>query len=314
VKSSAWRHGAGGAVLGALAVVAVYEGSGHLGKEREPSSRRAATQLSVDRESLRPGGQGERVGESSSAAGGLGGGTSSDGASGGRSSSTPSQGPEAAARVSDQLHLVQGKLRDAQREKRELEAQLSSLEEDLESRPPAPGPGKPSEFQLSPADWKELSTQSRIKYRVPCVLPAHDSYAISEEELDHLGLSPDDGKVLLDAHRRSNSRVWSTLRPLCARALGDEAVVDLLGTANCLGVIERVGAKGSGSAAADARRQVGEVHAGLHPPPEPATPLFQAFMALTSESQAFEADLAESFGPEDARRIVENMHCADTRR
>lgn len=316
VTDIAWLQVAGGAVFGALAAVAVYEAGAHPGNAGETSSQRAAAPLSVARESRR-GGAGGPVVAGSSFPGTSGGASSGEGSPGedisgsSRASRFPSEVP---ARVQAQLQVVQGKLRDTQREKRDLEAQLSSLEEELESRPGSSGPGSASEFELSPADWKALSAQSRIKYRVPCVLPSHASYAISPDELDHLGLSPEDGKTLLEAHRRSNSRVWSALRPLCAQALGDDAVADLLGTSNCLGVVERVAAKGDSSAAVNARRQVGEVHAGVQPPPEAPTPLFQAFMALTRESSAFEADLAESFGPEDAKRIAQNMRCADTRR
>jgi hypothetical protein len=229
---------------------------------------------------------------------------------------SPAGGATASTRVSSQLEQVKGKLAEIQREKRDLEAQLRSLESELVQRPRSAPAGEAYEFELDRDDWKELAAQARIKYRIPCALPAESSYAIPQDQLDELGLSPDDGKTLLEAHRRSNARVWATLRPLCLKAVGDETVVDLLGRSNCMGVIERAVTKTDFAAATDTRRQVGEVHAGTGSPPEAgqATPLFQALMALTSEARHFEADLAENFGPEDAQRIVQSMHCADTTR
>jgi hypothetical protein len=66
----------------------------------------------------------------------------------------------------------------------------------------------------------------------------------------------------------------------------------------------------------ETRRQVAEVHAGLRAPPaagEPQSPLFQALLLMSSEGKRFEADLAESFGPEEAQRIWRSMSCSSSR-
>lgn len=303
MKGRDWAQVASGAALATAAVVALYEGKAYLGQsEASPRREAAAADSRASNPPMpdRPIGRAElplmgsvEVTESSAAA----------------------QAAKA-ARVASQLDHVNGKLAEVQREKEDLEAQLRSLENALVNRPPSSPAGEAHEFELDRDDWKELATQARIKYRIPCTLPAHSSYAIPQEELDELGLSPDDGKTLVEAHRRSNARVWATLRPLCAKAVGDDTVVDLLDRSDCLGVLERAATKSDVGAGAAARRLVGEVHAGMRTPPEPgqSTPLFDALMALTREAQYFEADVAESFGPEDAKRIVQSMRCADTTR
>ena len=56
-------------------------------------------------------------------------------------------------------------------------------------------------------------------------------------------------------------------------------------------------------------RRVSEIHAGLRPAPAAGKdlhPVLGMFLALTSEPALFEAELAQSFGPEDARRLAFN--------
>jgi cell division septum initiation protein DivIVA len=225
-------------------------------------------------------------------------------------------GPAAAPALSAaQLDGLKQKLSDVQRQKRDLEMQVHGLEREL-ARRPEKAPTERDEFDLAPEDWKELAATGRIKYRVPCVLPNDPSYKIPLEELDRLGLGPDDGKLVAEAQRRSNARIWATLRPLCAKVVGDEHAVELLGAESCLSLLERTASKSDAVGAFKARRAVGEVRAGLRDVPGPAEqgPLYQAYVALTSEGSLFEADLAESFGPEEASYVTQNMRCASTRR
>jgi hypothetical protein len=53
------------------------------------------------------------------------------------------------------------------------------------------------------------------------------------------------------------------------------------------------------------------VRAGLRPEPreKPQHPIFENLMAVTGEMKRFEADLAESFGPEEAKRIAWGPGC-----
>jgi hypothetical protein len=203
------------------------------------------------------------------------------------------------------------------REERDVEAQLRTLESELVRSAEVPLTGDPREFDLNREDWKALAAEGRIKYRIPCMLPSGGAYGSTQADSDALGLSPDDGKVVTEAHRRSNARVWATLRPLCVEAVGNAEIVDQLGAQSCLRLIESVATSSDIMASADSRRRVAEVHAGMTQPPrqgEPQSPLFAALLAVTSEAEHFQADLAESFGPEEAKRIYESLRCVSTTR
>ena len=72
-------------------------------------------------------------------------------------------------------------------------------------------------------------------------------------------------------------------------------------------VIVDVARKKDRDASSEAMRQVGEIRAGKRPPPGPGDaldPTLEAFLALTGELSEFEADLAQSFGPEEAHRLA----------
>jgi hypothetical protein len=210
---------------------------------------------------------------------------------------------------------VNGKLEAAQREKRELEAQLRGVKEELAQSAESAAVAAHDEFDLDRDDWKKLAAEGRIKYRIPCFLPPE--YTIPQAELDNLGLSPDDGKTLTEAHRRSNARIWATVRPLCMKAVDDASVVDLLGTMSCLRIIEQKAAALDHLAIGNAKRQVAEVQAGVRPTPkagEPRSPLFDAYLALSSEGQLFEQDLTERFGPEEGKRIAQSLSCSASSR
>ncbi len=301
MKQRDWMPAAAGAAIAAMAVVTIYEGNAYL--------TRAGTRVGRD-PAPRSGAQGK---EPSSAPGR----TASSGAK-----ASEERPPDEAARrsppsiVSKQLEQVNGKLEsvldeknELQREKRSLETQLLTLKDEAANR-------DRYAYDLDQEDWKELAAQSRVKYRMPCLMPLEAAWKVPQAELDKLGLSPDDGEALGEAHLRSNRRVWEVVSPLCLDIVHDPDVVTLLGANSCLQLIEKVAGRKDHKGVTEARRQVAEVHAGLRPPPEadqPQAPLFQAFMAITSEAQRFEADLAESFGPEEAKRIWHSMSCAATR-
>ena len=223
--------------------------------------------------------------------------------------------PAGTASSTAQLEALKRKLSVVLSQKSELEGQLRGLELDRERRPETAAPER-DEFDLSREDWKALAATGHVKYRVPCVLPNDPSYSTPADELDQLGLGPDDGKLLAEAQRRSNARIWATVRPLCAKLVGGDSVVDRLGAQSCLSLIERAANESDPIGSFEARRAVGEVHAGLREAPDLSeqSPVYQAYMALTREGSQFEADLAESFGPEEAGYIARNMRCASTRK
>jgi hypothetical protein len=218
------------------------------------------------------------------------------------------------------------------REKRQLETRLHALESSVDPHGVVPGSPSPSgagatgqqaplgardEFELDQEDWKKLAAEGRVKYRIPCLLPAGSPWTPQPATLDSLGSSPEDGEVIAEAHRRSNARVWDVIRPLCEEAIGDPATVDLLGGQGCMRVVQELAIAKDPMKAVEAQRKVGEVQAGLKPrpaPDQPQHPVFQILLALTSEAKLFEADLAETFGPEDAKRIAQADGCSSTMR
>ena len=224
------------------------------------------------------------------------------------------QGRELESALRTQLGQVNVKLRDVQSEKRDLEAKIRKLENELSQRPERESD---YEFDFSPSDWRELAANHQVKYRIPCPMPAGLPWKMAQSEQDELGLSSEDAEIVTQAHQRSNARVWSTLRPLCLQVVRDPDVVDLLGATSCLRLVEQKAAMSDIAATQQARRAVAEVQGGMRQRPapgEPVHPLFDALMAVTSEAALFEADLAESFGPEEAKRVWHSMSCAASRK
>jgi hypothetical protein len=201
------------------------------------------------------------------------------------------------------------KLEDLEREKQDLQAQLRVLEEELSRQAPA---RTRSEWDLDQNDWKELAAEGHVKFRLPCLMPGGESWkGWPPSELDKLGLSPEDGQTIVDAHRRSNERIWAVVRPLCLEAVGSEEVVNALGGLGCVQAISKKARSTDAEAARAARQLVADVRAGLRPEPrdEPQHPVFETLMAVTGEMQRFQADLAEDFGQEEAKRLAWGPGC-----
>jgi hypothetical protein len=304
MKSRDWVMLASGAALSAVAVVTIYEGGAHVAgpdpqvtredvQTLQPSSNEPTRELRSDGIEVPPTGSPAAPRPSPR---------------GGANTETP---------AASQLEHIRGKLQEVQREKRDLEAQLLTLEGELNERASSVPGGDPAEYDLDREDWKELAAKGRIKYRIPCLSSNGGAWQTSQPQLDKLGLSPEDGEAIREAHRRSNARVWETVRPHCVKASGDAAVADRLGADGCITLIEQTAPATDPMAIFNAQRQVAEVHAGIRPPPEAGqaqSPVFDAYLALTSEARLFEADLAQHFGPEEAKRLIESLPCVATRR
>lgn len=199
MKSRDWMMLASGAALSAVVVVTIYEG-------RAPVAAPGPQVEREDVQALQP--SSEATTESRS-----------DGIE------VPATGTSAARRpsprgrvntetpVASQLEHIRGKLQEVQREKRDLEAQILTLEDELDERASSVPGGDPAEYDLDREDWKELAAKGRIKYRIPCLSSNGGAWQTSQPQLDKLGLSPEDGEVIGEAHRRSNARVWETGAP-----------------------------------------------------------------------------------------------------
>jgi ferric-dicitrate binding protein FerR (iron transport regulator) len=214
---------------------------------------------------------------------------------------------------------LRSKVAELERERLDLEQQLRTLENGLaEVSETAPSNGRqknglePHDFDLDQADWKALAAQGRVHYLVPCMSPKGQTWVPDERALSALSLSPEDGQLLAEAYRRSNERLWATVRPLCVKAIGNEAIVDLLGGTTCMQIVQSTARADDPQAADDAFRRVAEVRAGLQPAPDPAKPqhpVFEGLWAMTGEMARFEADLIDSFGPDEAKRLAWHGGC-----
>lgn len=213
----------------------------------------------------------------------------------------------------DDVDQVRFELQKLQQQRSKLKEELRSVEKELSKREePAP-----YEYDLTQSQWKELAAAGRIKYRVPCQMAKDSGWSIDPAIVNSLGLSPDDGHVIMEAFGRSNERLWATVKPMCLAIVQREDVVESLGFDACKTLVEQAQQREDPMASADAQRLVAEVRAGLRQPPtEDESPpnLYRLYYAMTGEGEQFESDLSESFGPDTAKRIWHSFPCAGTMR
>ena len=189
-------------------------------------------------------------------------------------------------------------------QKIELEQKLKKSEEKLASVDGGSVRAR-HEYDLNQEDWAELAKKGQVKYRLPCFKT--EGWDYDATKLNQLGLAPQDGATIRDAYQRSYDRVWKELRPMCAASIGASVeIIDKIGADSCPHLIYDAAARADREAASEAHTQVAEIRAGLRPEPSPSdkvNPVMKLFLLLTGANKAFEADLAKSFGPEEARRL-----------
>lgn len=278
---------AGSAALAAVAVVTVYEGKVQLSHAGERVSLSAG-----EGGKLGPDGARKLSGEALSDA--------EKNLEGKKGSALASANENLAKDISDLNRRLEG----IEKEKAKLQDQLVSAERELAKRTDGGAARGRHDFDLDQQDWSELAKDGTIKYRHPCFKP--NGWKPGAEQLEEMGLAPDDVESLDAAYKRSYERIWKTIRPLCAKAIGNAEVVDVLGPDTCTHVIVDALRKQENSGVGEAMRQVAEVRAGLKAAPggKEQHPVYDLFWALTGEMSAFEADLAQSFGPEEAKRLA----------
>jgi hypothetical protein len=208
----------------------------------------------------------------------------------------------------DQVREYQQRLTTIEEQKKSLERRLATAQDQLAAAQ-ADGSVKAKrfEFDLSQDDWAELAKTGTIKYRIPCLRPK--GWFPSESQLLENGLGPQDGPAITEAYKRSYQRVWSMLRPLCAQALGSSSeVADKVPPETCIHLVQDISRSNDREAANEGMRQAAEIRAGQRPMPSQAeldkNPTLKMFLALTAEPKAFEQDLAQTFGPEEAHRLA----------
>lgn len=284
------KAGAVGAALSAMAFVAVYEGKVAASHGTEIVEVRAGESATLSSGHVAASG-GAADGEKAFAA-----------ASAGEEDSLAKANQSLAEQVSEyrkRLELVATK-------RAELETQLAKAEEKLASTQDGAPARTRNEFDLDKSDWAELAKTGEVKYRTPCL--RSEAFMPSREQLDKLGLAPQDGETLKQAYARAYQRVWSQIAPLCQAALGSPmSVVEKIGPQTCAHLMVDIAQKNDPAATVAAQKAVGEIRAGLRPEPpngEGLHPVTKMFLALTGAQPAFESDLAQTFGPEEAHRIA----------
>lgn len=285
------KVGLAGAVIGGAAFVGVYEGKVALSHANATVDVSAGQSARADASGVKPTGdlaQGERA---------------FDGAPG----SDPKDDPLVAANASlaDSVRLYKDRLQAIEDEKKKLQAELVTAQKKLAAEGDGSVAPPKSEFDLSQDDWKEMAKQGQVRARIPCKGPS--GWAYTDGNLKKLGLPPQDGPVIGKAMEASVKRVWSVLRPLCADAIGGADLADRLGPSTCQTLVLDMTRQKDQDAADEAMRQVAEIRAGERPMPGPndaAHPLLRLLLALTGETKAVEAELAQSLGPDDAHRVV----------
>lgn len=293
VKRRELGMAAGGAALAALAVITVYEGkvqlshasgrvtlaAGEAGKLGPDGAKKLdPTELASAEKSLE-----ER----------------------------PSGLAQANENLASDIADLNRRLKSVEKEKGKLESELADAERALALRADGGKPRSRHEFDLDQDDWTELAKDGTIKYRHPCFKP--NGWNPDAEKIAELGIAPDDVPAIDAAYKRSYERTWKSIRPLCAKAIGNPEVADVLGPDTCTHVVVDTLRRQDGSGVSEAMRQVAEVRAGQRPAPsgKDVHPVYELFWTLTGAMSAFETDLAESLGPEEAKRLAYSKHlCA----
>jgi hypothetical protein len=159
--------------------------------------------------------------------------------------------------------------------------------------------------EVAEDEWKELAKTGTIKMRVPCNWKG--GWWPEKKKLDELGLSRDDGNTIQQASSRLYETSWAKIRPVCEK-VGGKDLADKLGLDGCPSFVFNYMKGVDRDAAFEAMRRVSEMRAGARPMlqfDDPQLgPVERVFLVMTGEQQSFETDLAQSFGPEEAHRIV----------
>jgi hypothetical protein len=297
------KSGVIGATLSALAFVAVYEG-------------KVAVSHASERVDLGAGEAAQVGGDGVSKSGTLGEGEKKFDA---KVAANAPEAPLAQANENlvAQVSEYRSRLESIAAQKSELEQKLKKTEERLAATGDGAAPRSRAEYDLNQDDWAELAKKGEVKYRIPCF--QNEGWEFTPKKLNELGLAPTDGGPIKEAYQRSHDRLWKELRPMCAAALGTTfEVIDKIGASQCPHLIYEAAQKADKEGTAEAHTQVAEVRAGLRAEPGPnekVHPVMKLFLLLTTGNRSFEADLAKSFGPEEAHRLAmsDNMCSSNSR-
>lgn len=199
------------------------------------------------------------------------------------------------AELSQQVAQLKQARAEAQAELKLSRQRLAAVETPEQNQP------DPRQFDLGPEDWRRLGEEGTLKLRIPCA--ASPSGKLTPTQLHHLGLAPEDGPIVAAAFQHSAERVWATLEPLCAEALGislEQAAAR--GAGPCRhSILNQASQKGT---ALSSFQRAAAYLAGDAEEPAEQGPVERLVFALSQEQKLLKAELAEHFGPDEADRLV----------
>ena len=162
-------------------------------------------------------------------------------------------------------------------------------------------------------DWERMAQLGVVRVRIPCLRDT--PWKPNERAVQRLGLAPDDVKTLEAAYAASNKRVEDQVKPLCAKIVGSAELADRIGASACMDAIQSSAKKSDPKSAKEALSRAAEAQAGKRKESgEDAAPLERLANVLAAEGRAFETDLAQKLGPEEAKRLTSDPAlCSDRR-
>jgi hypothetical protein len=181
---------------------------------------------------------------------------------------------------------VRARLADLEKEKALLESELTAAYDAV---------GK-SNFDLSPQDWAQLAERGELKYQYPCF--QNGGFRPNAETLSKLGLPPEAADTIQKAYDNSNKRFASSMRPICAELAKKGEEVDM---GDCIGkLFQAIYTKDPHATF----RTVAEIRSGKGTEADATTPEMKMLLVFTGGMAPFEAELAKSFGAEEAHRLA----------
>jgi hypothetical protein len=177
----------------------------------------------------------------------------------------------------------------------EVAKEKAALEQELIAANDAVGKNP---FDLTKDDWAKMAENGEFKYRYPCFQSG--GYRPSADRLEKLGLEPSAADAIQQAYNSSNKRFYEGMKPICTQLLGKPVDNDVMSEciSQLFGDIYRKG---------DSRatfKQVAEIHAGTRQEADATKPEMKMLMVFSSGMAPFEAELAKTFGAEEAHRIA----------
>lgn len=163
---------------------------------------------------------------------------------------------------------------------------------------------------LTSEDWERMAESGVVPVRVPCLRDT--PWSPSDRAADRLGLAPGDADTIRDAYAASNRRLTEGIRPLCAQVLGGNDVADRVGASQCIDIINNSARKTDADGTKAALSRVAEAQAGKREASKGGPAIEQLATLLAAEARTFEGDLAQKFGPDEARRLANDpAMCAE---